>query len=288
MLRDEKYGLIGRRTCDEDVCAAPLFRRVAALLDQPCSFRPGEVVPRGWHMALFTPCARQSALGRDGVAVEETLLPNPDPARFPRKMLGGRRIVFHGDLHIGAAVRRDSEIVSATSKEGRTGRLLVVTLSHRIFEEGSAAPVIVEEQDSIFREAPESSSAASVPAASGSPAAEPRRHASLRRSIVFDPMLLFRYSAITFNAHRIHFDDPYTRHDEGYPALLVNGGLPALLLVEMARAQLDSGIRSVTTRNLRPLYCNRQASLLGERSAGGWRMWAEDELGRTALEIEIS
>src|SRR5690606_12121526 len=103
--------LVGRRVHSDDVCALPLVRRVAAVLDRdPTVLKEGDVLPRGWHAALFTPFARQSDLGQDGLPKETALVPNPDTISWPRKVFGGRRTHFHGDVHIGSHVRRESEV----------------------------------------------------------------------------------------------------------------------------------------------------------------------------------
>ena len=275
--------LVGRRVHSDDVCALPLVRRVAAVLDRdPTVLKEGDVLPRGWHAALFTPFARQSDLGQDGLPKETALVPNPDPISWPRKVFGGRRTHFHGDVHIGSHVRRESEVVSAEIKNARQGRILVVTVRSHIFEEGTNRAVIVEEQDHIFRGAhqvvPMSKAARQDPAP---------LVASIRQPVIIDTAMLFRYSAITFNAHRIHFDLPYTTQTEGYCGLLINGALPALLLLEMAREKMTAPPALMTGRNMRPLYCGEKMDLCAAQQSDGWRLWAENDKGQTALIVQL-
>ena len=281
--KDIPATLIGRKSLATDSCALPLVRRVSALLNYSTPLAVGDILPRGWHMALFTPTVSQRSLGPDGLPQDDTLLPHPDPIAMPRKVLGGRRTQFKGDLIIGMDVRRESEIVSASMKNGRSGPLLFVTVRSSIFAEGASEPVIIEDQDSIFREAPKASESRNVEA-SGE---EPRRPASISKELIFDTTMLFRYSAITFTAHRIHYDYPYATTPEGYDGLLVNGGLPALLLLELIREQ---GVQPqvVTARNFRPLYCGKKTLLCATLGAEAWHLWAENDVGQITLEVTVT
>ncbi|WP_158743803.1 acyl-CoA dehydrogenase [Acidisphaera sp. L21] len=271
---------LGRREEAEDVCALPLVRRIAALLDRdPAAFRNGDTLPLGWHMILFTPDALQSALGVDGHPVEGGMV--APPSSYPRRMLGGRRTLFTAPLHIGATLRRVSEVTAFEEKHGRSGRLAVATVRHAIFANGEAA--VVEDQDVIFREP---AGTASEPRAA---ADEPERPTPTHeRSVTPDPVMLFRYSAITFNAHRIHYDAAYATGPEGYPGLIVNGGLTALLLLELLKHSAGRDLTSLDVRNRRPLICGRPARLCVAPAAAGWTMWAEDDHGRIALEASAA
>ncbi len=272
-------GLSDTVTEVEDVCAPGLVRRVAALLDRdPAMLREGDRLPAGWHVALFTGATRQSQLRPDGVADLGFTLPS-DP-RFPRLMLGGRRVTFAGDITLGSTVRRRSHVTSIVSKDGRSGPFVIATVTHQIFGSGQDEPVLVEEQDYILREA--ASGGTTVP-----PGAVERRRATIEREIVPDETMLFRYCAITFNTHRIHYDHPYAVGTERYPALVVNGGLPILLLMELFRERAGRNPNHMTSRNLGSLYCGRPMRLCAEPAEDLWRLWAEDDLGRPAVEMTI-
>lgn len=282
MTNDMAHALLGRKAHFDDVCALPLVRRVGALLDRDLNLKDGDVLPRGWQAILFTSFAPQSALGKDGVPQQASLVPNPDPAIWPRKVFGGRRTEFFGDLHIGSRVTRESEIVGAKEKKAGNGRLLIVTVRSQVFDEGTTEPVLVEEQDHIFRDADHA-----IAASTQSQHEQEPRTASIRQSIVVDPVMLFRYSAITFNAHRIHFDYPYTTQTEGYRGLLVTGPLPTLLMLEMIRDQLTHGPSSMIARNVRPLYCNEKVTLCATTQSEGWTLWAENEAGEVAVSVSL-
>jgi 3-methylfumaryl-CoA hydratase len=270
-----------RREEAADVCALPLVQRLAALLDQdPARLRNGDALPQGWHMILFTPVAPQSGLGQDGHPTASGLL--APPADLPRRMLGGRRTQFERALRIGAEMRRVSQVVAFEEKQGRSGRLAIATLRHSIFEGDAAAPSVIEEQDVIYR------AAAGVPEAA-KPAPEPVRPApSLTRAFTPDPVMLFRYSAVTFNGHRIHYDQPYATGTEGYPGLIVNGGLTALLLLELVKVAAGRPLTAMSVRNRKPLICGRPARLCAAAAGDGWALWAEDSNGRMALEAHAA
>lgn len=270
----------------EDVCALPLVHRVAAMLDvDPRRFRNGDPLPRGWHVCLFTVATRQSLLRSDGAAGLGVTLPD---LGLPRLMIGGRRIQFTGDIPIGDTLRRESRCIAVVPKQGRSGRFVIVTIQHDVYAQGGERSVIEEQQDYVMREAAESAPPA---AASGDRAAmesaKERPTPTVSRMVVPDETLLFRYSAITFNPHRIHYDFPYATTQEGYPALVVNGGIPSILLLELFRAAAGREPASVSLRNVAPLFCGQPVHLFGLREGRRWRMWAEDSANRLALEAAI-
>ena len=283
-----------------DVCALPLARRLAAMLDRdPSSLREGEPLPRGWHPMLFNTPTRQSQLRHDGAAGLGVTLPD---LGLPRLMLGGRQVRFDGDIAIGARVRRESRQGGVTQKEGRSGRFAIVKVEHCIFVEGgSSEAVVVESQDYIMREASttttstgnpaataaSSAPASATPAAPAAPAtvdAKPTTRATAERSIVPDAALLFRYSAITDNPHRIHYDQPYATEREGYPALVVNGSIPALFLLELFRANAGREPNAFSSRNIAPMYAGRRLSLRALDEGASWRLWAENDEGVTTFD----
>ncbi len=259
----------------DDVCALPLVRRLAALLDlDPGAFAEGDPLPRGWHVALFNPPTRQSDLRADGAADLNVTLPD---LGLPRLMMGGRRIDFLGAIPIGARVRRISRAGAVTNKTGRSGRFALVDVEHRITVAGDDAPVLVETTSYVLREA---AGGGAVPPAVPETAIPP---AEVMRTVVPDAPLLFRYSAITDNPHRIHYDLPYAR-SEGYPALVVNGTIPTMLLLEMFRTHVGSEPTRWRSRNLAPILCGGPLTLTLSADGDGWLMRAHGPVGEVALE----
>ena len=266
----------------EDVCTPTLARRVAALLDRdPDAIREGDPLPRGWHVALFTVSTPQSRLRADGVGGLGFTLP---PSELPRLVAGGRRVRFLGDIRVGSRLTRESRIVSVLDKQGRSGPLRLFTVRHRIAAAGAADPVLEEEQDYIMRAAETAAPARDSAGPAASDAAPPEAAAGTRHAVLFDEAMLFRYCAITFNAHRIHYDKDWAQKVEGYPGLLVNAGLSGLFLLEAVKAAAGEAVRTLTLRNLAPLFCGEEACIQVEPSGGEWRLRLESASGRRVLE----
>ena len=267
---------IGRAREVSDEITASAARRLSAMLDRdPPPLAHGAIVPSHWLAVLFDDAQRQSRLGPDGHPAKGEFLP---PVPLPRRMLAGRRIAYAAPLRIGESLTRRSEITAITPKEGRTGKLVFVTVRHTVT--GLAGVVATEEQDIAYREAPTGAVKSEAPA--------PKQDAAWREAFTPDTVLLFRYSALTFNGHRIHYDADYARNVEGYPGLVVNGGLTTLMLLEAAlRHAPGMTLSSAEIRTIRPLTCGRPAALAGATPAGDGTqaLWAEDDTGATALRI---
>ncbi|MBW8268819.1 MaoC family dehydratase N-terminal domain-containing protein [Caldovatus sp. SYSU G05006] len=281
---EDLAGWIGRAREVEDELTAPAMRRLAALLDREAvPLARGEAVLPHWIAVLFDDAAPQSRLGPDGAALKGEFLP---PVPLPRRMLAGRRIRYAAPPRIGDALVRRSEIAAITPKQGRSGRLVFVTVRHTI--RGPAGVVAVEEQDIVYREA--ATASGGRPAGPGGDRAEPWPAAAWQEEFRTDPVLLFRYSALGFNGHRIHYDLAYAREIEGYPGLVVNGGLSTLMLIEAGLRRAGAAmLRRYAARTLRPLICGRPARLLGTApdAHGAALLWVEDESGAPALRLEV-
>ena len=274
---DGLQGWIGREEIAEDEASLVLLRRLAALLDQdPGDIRRNGWVPQGWHVAFFGPLTRQSGLGADGHAALGEFLP-PVPLPLPRRMFAGRRTWFNAPIRIGATLRRVSRIAAITPKQGRSGAMVFVTIRHGIESEG--VECVVEEQDLVYR-------AAAAPGSALPEAAPPALpEAAIRQVFTPDPPLLFRYSAVANNGHRIHYDAPYATGTEGYPALVVNGGITTTKLTELAKSVLPAPVRKIVTRAGRPLFVNRPVTLASHLEAPERvRLWALDDAGRLAFD----
>lgn len=224
-----------------DVASAGRFDLLAALLDHETPPWPsGEMPPLG-HWLLFPPDARQSALGPDGH-------PARDDKELPRRMWAGSRVRFLGPIALNAALTMEMEAISSTEKVGKSGRMRFETLRKRVFADGNLA--IEEEQDIVYREAAKPGASARPPVPDAPEPLNDRDDA-----YTATPAALFRFSALTFNAHRIHYDRDYAMTEEGYPALVVHGPFLATLLMDrFLRASPGVSVSEFSFRALRPVF----------------------------------
>ena len=259
-------------TLHDDISAAPL-RGLAATLDRDdAAPGPGTALPPLWHWLYFLPQPRQSEIGPDGHARRGGFLP---PVPLPRRMWAGGRLNWlpENPLLVGDAVQRVSRIASVTHKAGRTGDLLFVLVRHEVHNSRGLA--LTEEHDIVYR-------AAAQPGDPASPPVPAEKDAAWQREIVPDDVLLFRYSALTFNGHRIHYDRQYVTEVEGYPGLIVHGPLIATLLVDLLRRHLPHAVvKRFDFKVVRPTFDLHPFRLNGQPSADGKsvRLWAEDHEG---------
>ncbi|MGQ0525601.1 MAG: FAS1-like dehydratase domain-containing protein [Betaproteobacteria bacterium] len=268
---------IGQKEAALDYVTIPAVHRLAATLDRDDPMpKAGDPLPIGWHAILFPRVVRHSQIGADGHPERGDFLP---PVPLPRRMFAGKRTAFMEALWVGDEVRRESTIAAVTVKQGRSGQMVFVTVKTDISSPRGLA--ITEEQDIVYRGEPDPN--APPPPPQPAPAA-----AAWKNTVTPDPVMLFRYSALTFNGHRIHYDHRYVTGTEGYPDLVMNGGLTTLLVYELARAHSKTPIRTMSSRNVRALFVNRPIHFGGEPSADGKsaKLWAADQDGALALSAE--
>jgi 3-methylfumaryl-CoA hydratase len=262
----------------DEVTAAPIAA-LSATLDREDPFpQPGDPLPPLWHWLYFLPIPRQSELGPDGHAQRGGFLP---PVPLPRRMFAGDRVQFHRPLRVGETISRLSRIADVNHKQGRSGPLVFVVVRHEISDRQGIA--VIEEHDIVYRESPQSSDAASAPQT-------PPAGATWTREILPEQTLLFRYSALTFNGHRIHYDRRYATAVEGYPGLVVHGPLIATLLLDLLRRNVaDASVASFSFRAVRPLFDTAPFSVCGKVDPNGKaaQLWATDSEGWLAMDATV-
>jgi 3-methylfumaryl-CoA hydratase len=257
---------LGRSETRADRVLPSLVQGLAATLDLP---DPGDELPPLWHWLLFQHWAPGSGLGPDGHPQRGGFLPPVDD--LPRRMWAGGRVKLLAPLHVGEVVTRTSTIQSIEEKHGGSGRLVFVTIRHEIA--GEAGPTILEEQDIVYRGV---QGAAVKPAG----AAPPLPAGAAVRVLRPDSVLLFRYSALTGNGHRIHYDQDFATRVEGYPGLVVHGPLQATLLAALARdAAGGAGLMAFAYRGRRPAFHDRDLTLVAVPAGAAVRVESRDDVG---------
>ena len=237
--------------------------------------KAGDPLPPLWHWLYFLPLAPQSEIGPDGHPKRGGFLP---PVPLPRRMWAGGRFTFHKPLRLEEKITRVSTLADVTVKQGRAGSLCFVLVRHEVHGEDGMA--LMEEHDIVYRDAPAPNEPPPPPKAAPDKAV-------WNRDIEPDPVLLFRYSALTFNGHRIHYDRKYVTETEGYPGLIVHGPLIATLLVDLLRRNTDAPLKSFKFRAVSPLFDIAPFSVHGRPGADGQvALWARNADGNLAMEAE--
>ena len=252
---------IGRSEEHECVIHAQPARFMQTTLDRAPTLELGDTLPLCWHWLYFLEASRTSELGRDGHAALGGFLP---PVDLPRRMWAGSRLVFHQPITIGDKLKKVSTIKDLKIKSGKTGTLCFVTVSHLLCR--GENKLITEEHDIVYREDPSPDAPAITPPVAPT-------DARLTRTIDPSPVFLFRYSALTFNGHRIHYDLDYCRNVEGYPDLVVHGPLSATLLLDLASQDVASEmIHRFDFRAVSPLFADRPftINLKGDNELSLW------------------
>lgn len=265
---------IGRQDERNDTATAFPVDALAATLDRDDGVAAaGTPVPPLWHWLYFLPLARQSEIGDDGHPRRGGFLP---PVELPRRMWAGGRLEFRRPLRVGDAIRRVSTIKDVSGKVGRTGALCFVCVRHEISDGQGLA--LTEEHDIVYRDNPQPGAKAPPPQAA--PDGE-----TFSREIVPDPVLLFRYSALTFNGHRIHYDRSYVTEVEGYPGLIVHGPLIATLLLDLLRRNLpDATVATFAFKAVRPVFDIHRFTVCGRQDGNTVHLWTRDHEGWLTME----
>ncbi len=253
--------------------AAPIAALSATLDRDDPAPHPGDPLPPLWHWLYFLPVSRQSQIGPDGHTTRGGFLP---PVSLPRRMWAGSRLEFRSPLRIGEEITRVSRIESVKEKHGRSGPLVFITVRHEISNAHGLA--VVDEHDIVFRELAKPGE--DVPA----PPPAPADH-KWEREIHPGDVLLFRYSALTFNGHRIHYDRRYVTEVEGYPGLVVHGPLIATLLLDLLRRSMpEASVARFTFRAVSPLFDIAPFWVCGQPEGDRIRLWAKNASGGLAME----
>jgi 3-methylfumaryl-CoA hydratase len=260
-----------------ETCSISNARRVAAMLDLPSEgLVEGTALPRGWHFTLLGADTMRSQLRGDGFPGLGIPLPE---LGLPRLLQVGRTVSFRGDIPIGANITRLSSITSLERKSTRSGEIAIVVVDHRLVVVGESEPAINETQTFFL-----------LPASSERPSyeAEPEPVTlSRQKSFTPDDTLLFQYSALGFNSHKIHLDRAYARDVEGFPDLVVNGGLTTLLLTEYLRTELKITPRQLKIKYTAPLFSGRSLTIADDSQGDVLNIKVFNNYGEVAAQMEV-
>jgi 3-methylfumaryl-CoA hydratase len=273
---------LGRAVEDFDEAAAAPLRGMVATFDRnEVAPERGQPIPPGWHLAYFPDASRLSVLGADGLPLESRVLPKMP---LPRRMYAGAALTFHAPILVGDELRRETEFSDVQLRKGSTGTLIIATQTRRIHTPRGLA--ITEDTLGVFREAVPPGTSSGIPDTEPPPAGM-----TWSRTIVPDPVSLFRYSALTFNPHRIHYDRPYAMNTEGYPGLVVHGPFSQQCLLDLLRDSTSRPIKTFVMRARAPLFDvapftvvgrmanDDEAELFAVSPRGGIAMQARAKLG---------
>jgi 3-methylfumaryl-CoA hydratase len=263
---------IGRSTQATDVVTAQLVKGLRATLfleiGEP---KAGDAAPFTTHWCLAQPVFPASELGPDGHPARGGFLP---PVPLPRRMWAGGELEFADTLRVGDEVTRTSRIADVTLKTGSTGTLCFVSVNHEVTTPRGMA--IRERQDIVYRDVSPTSAAPATPAG-------PPPTAQHRETHIADTVLLFRYSALTFNGHRIHYDRDYVTKVEGYPGLIFHGPMQAALLVEFAAKLRKQVPKKFTYRGVQPLFEGNEFSVNANQTDAGMETWTANSEGQPTM-----
>lgn len=277
---------VGKTETLEDEAAPAIMARLCALLDHIAPPWGADEVPPLGYWLYFLPQALQRDIATDGHPKLGGFLP---PVPLPRRMWAGSRLAFHSPLYMGETMTRTSTIKAVTPKTGRSGSMIFVTVNHELSV--GTRRVLTEIQDIVYRE-PAPATPGSETGKLASHEAEPRRQGDWLRTFTPDAALLFRFSALTFNAHRIHYDRAYAQKEEGYPGLVVHSPLTATLLMDLfLRNNPGKTVTSFTFKGVNPLFDGRPMTLQGvlkqAESGVAADLWATDDMDRICLSAEL-
>jgi 3-methylfumaryl-CoA hydratase len=256
-----------------DYISTDVLNRMSLTLDYDLRFDTGDMVPKLWHWLFFLPQVKASEEGTDGHPKTGGFIPIIEG--LDRRMWAGSRFWFHNELYTSKYAQKKSKVVSVTEKEGRSGKLGFVLVRHEVYQDNHH--ILSEEHDIVYKQAPKSETTVGKVNATLS---APTKTAQWSETIKPNPVLLFKYSALTFNGHRIHYDRDFCKNDFGFPGLVVHGPLMATLLIELIRKNMpDTKVLEYSFRIKGPIFDFQTFKVEGCREGDMVSLWAVNDSG---------
>jgi 3-methylfumaryl-CoA hydratase len=266
-----------QESVEETIAAEPLHRMRATLDMEPKIIESGEAVPPLWHWACFLTPVRASELGRDGHPALGSFMP---PVPLPRRMWAGGQFQFGNAIRVGETARKQSTVRNVKIKEGRTGKLCFVEVEHCVFVGDDLR--FSEIHNIVYRDVKQPGEGDVLPPKAPT-------DAEWSHEVVPNSTLLFRYSALTFNGHRIHYDIDFCRQEEGYPGLVFHGPLTATMLLQLAiEKNPGRSLDSYEFRAYSPLFDNARFTLNGRMQDDKAIMWASNADDGLAMKSTVT
>jgi 3-methylfumaryl-CoA hydratase len=262
-----------------ETCSMSMVKRVAAMLDLSMpALTNGNALPQGWHFFLLAGDTKKSALRQDGFPGLGVPLPD---LGLPRLLLGGRTVSYEQDIIIGEEVKRTSFIKSITEKNSSTGPMAIVAIQHELRAIDKTTPALTETQTYLLL----SNNNIQLKTQKEAPAPVLSKWS---KQVIPDETLLFQYSALGFNSHKIHLDKNYAMNVEGFPDLVVNGGLATLLLTEFLRTELKTVAKDIKVKHIAPLFCNNAMTITAESEGTNGTLKIFDNNNTLAVEADVT
>lgn len=265
-----------------DYISTDVLNRMSLTLDYDSTFDDGDIVPKLWHWLFFLPHVKASEEGIDGHPKKGGFIPNIEG--LDRRMWAGSRFWFYNELYASKYAQKKSRVLSVTEKEGRSGKLGFVLVRHEYYQDNRH--ILSEEHDIVYKQAPESeTTVARVNATLSAPA----KTAQWSEIIKPGPVLLFKYSALTFNGHRIHYDRDFCKSNFGFPGLVVQGPLVATLLIELIRKNMpDARVLEYSFRIKGPIFDFQTFKIQGCRQEDAVSLWAVNDSGYETISAQAT
>jgi 3-methylfumaryl-CoA hydratase len=262
-----------------EICSMATVRRVAAMLDlEPDFCTEGTPLPRGWQFILMAADTRRSSLRADGFPGLGVTMPD---LGLPRLLLGNRSVDYIQEIPIGASLIRQSSIKEITQKVTKSGPMAVVSIQHELRLNENEQAALIETQTYLLLPATKGAAASNLAGYAGPIKGQ------VMKTVVPDETFLFQYSALGFNSHKIHIDRAHARNVEGFPDLIVNGGLVTLLMTEFLRNELGVQPASLRVRHLAPLYCGSPITMVANQVNSKWHLQAFDNRSILSVDMEV-
>jgi 3-methylfumaryl-CoA hydratase len=262
-----------------EICSIASVRRVAAMLDlEPDVYAEDSPLPRGWQFILMAADTRRSSLRADGFPGLGVTMPD---LGLPRLLLGSRSVDYLQDIPIGSRLIRQSAIKDITQKVNKSGPMAVVAIQHELRLKEAAQPALIETQTYLLLPATRGAATSHLADYNGPIKGQ------VMKTVVPDETLLFQYSALGFNSHKIHIDRAHARNVEGFPDLIVNGGLVTLLLTEFLRKEIGVKPSALRVRHLAPLYCGSPITMVANQVSSKWHLQAFDNRSILSVDMEV-